>query len=719
MQGKRNRVQQASQYNKKPYTGPSKRSRRPKPQGQPSKENVSKIAEKPQCKECNRHHYGKCMWGTYKCFKCGEMGHKARDCPKLKQRTNGRAYVMHVEQAEPDTTLLTAGIATYALLEYGATHFFIFESFVKKLVILPVDVESGFKVTVPSGEHITSSSMVKDVEIKLQNNIIRANLIILPMPEFDIILGMDWLTLNGATIDFRQRTISIRPQNGKAFIFEVTQNKQMPNIISCMRAKKLIQKGCQRFYVSIISAPNIDSQSIEDVDVVKDFPDVFPNDVSCMPPDTVLISKAPYRLAPTEMKELNDEIQDMLDKGFILLSFSPWDAPVLFVKNKDGTMTLCIDYREINRVTVKNKYPLHRIEDLFHQLQGVSVFSNIDLRSAYHQLRKESDSYLDQFIIVFIDDILIYSKSSEEHDQHLKTTLQALRERKLYVKFSECEFWLERVAFLGHIVSKEGIEVDPSKVDTIYVIDEEKREVCMGAEMSKEFRSVKVSTHYNASFSYADSARGIFGMTPYEALYGRKCRSPIHWDEVGERATLGPEIDQHTAEMVAMIRERMKTAQSQQKSYVDQRRRDLEFSIGDHVYVKITPMKGVMRFGKKGKVSQKFIGPFEKLERVRALAYRVALPPNLVEVQIFFHISMLCKYTSNPSQVLNFEPLQLTPNLSYEEKPTQILGRQERWLRNKLIKMVKVKWLNHSEEEASWDTESEMRNCYPELFCTS
>ncbi|XP_073057265.1 uncharacterized protein [Primulina eburnea] len=149
---------------------------------------------------------------------------------------------------------------------------------------------------------------------------------------------------------------------------------------------------------------------------------------------------------------------------------------------------------------------------------------------------------------------------------------------------------------------------------------------------------------------------------------------------------------------------------------MDQRRRDLELAVGDHVFIKIEPMKGVMRFGKKGKLSPRFIRPFEILERLEALAYRVALPPKLAGVHNVFHISMLRKHMSNPSHFLNFEPLQFSPNLSYEERPTQILGRQERNLRNKVIKMVKVKWLNHSEEEATGEIESEMKSRYPELF---
>ncbi|XP_075494734.1 uncharacterized protein LOC142532300 [Primulina tabacum] len=175
--------------------------------------------------------------------------------------------------------------ATYALVDSGAMHSFISESFVKQLGILLVDIESGLRVTVPYGEHMVSTSVVKDVELKLQKNVIRADLIVLPMPGFDIILGMDWLTLNGATIDFRRRSVSIKPPNGKAFIFETAQSNKMPYIISCIRPKKLIWRGCEGFLASIIFVPTIDSRLIEDVEVVKDFPDMFHEDVSCIRPE--------------------------------------------------------------------------------------------------------------------------------------------------------------------------------------------------------------------------------------------------------------------------------------------------------------------------------------------------------------------------------------------------------------------------------------------------
>nr|GFB32973.1 transposon Ty3-G Gag-Pol polyprotein [Tanacetum cinerariifolium] len=199
---------------------------------------------------------------------------------------------------------------------------------------------------------------------------------------------------------------------------------------------------------------------------------VFPEDLPGLPPARQVefqidlvpgaapVARAPYRLAPAEMQELSTQLQELSDKGFIRPSSSPWGAPVLLVKKKDGSFWMCIDNRELNKLTVKNRYPLPRIDDLFDQLQGSRVYSKIDLRSGYHQLRVREENIpktafrtrYDRFVIVFIDDILIYSKNRKEHEGHLKLILKLLKEEELYAKFSKCEFWLskgekEEVAF--------------------------------------------------------------------------------------------------------------------------------------------------------------------------------------------------------------------------------------------------------------------------------
>ena len=217
-------------------------------------------------------------------------------------------------------------------------------------------------------------------------------------------------------------------------------------------------------------------------------------------------------------------------------------------------------------------------------------------------------------------------------------------------------------------------------------------------------------------FSYNNSYQSTIGVAPYEMLYGRKCRSPIHWDEAGERSYLGPELVQETNEALEKIRARMLATQSRQKSYADLKRKSVEFQVGDHVFLRVSPMRGVKRFGVKGKLSPRFIGPFEVLDRIGEVAYRLAMPPSLSAVHNVFHVSMLRKYVSDPSHVLSYENLELDEDLSYEEKPVQILDRKEKVLRTKTIALVKVLWINSKSEEATWELESDMRDRFPELF---
>ncbi|KAL5540482.1 hypothetical protein UlMin_043076 [Ulmus minor] len=446
-------------------------------------------------------------------------------------------------------------------------------------------------------------------------------------------------------------------------------------------------------------------------------------------------------------------------------------------------MRMCIDYRELNKVTIKNKYPLPRIDDLFDQLKGATVFSKIDLRSGYHQLKiRESDipktafrsryghyeflvmsfgltnapaafmdlmnrvfkEFLDRFVIVFIDDILVYSKSAEEHEEHLRLILQTLRDHQLFAKFKKCEFWLNQVAFLGHVISKDGVAVDPSKVEAV-----ENWKPPTNASESSHFLHVRTTYTldqladlyvreivrlHGVPVSIISDRDGRFTASFWKSLHrslGTKLKfstafhpqtdgqtertnqilediSPVHWHESGEHKLMDLDFVSTTTDAIEKIQKRMRAAQSRQKSYADKRRRPLEFDEGDHVFLKIAPMKGVMRFGRKGKLSPRFIGPFEILKRVGNVAYQLALPPSLSAVHNVFHVSMLKKYVSDPSHVLQEAPVEIDEKLSYEERPVRILDRKTKELRNKTVALVKVLWRNHAVEEATWEREDEM-----------
>jgi hypothetical protein len=217
-------------------------------------------------------------------------------------------------------------------------------------------------------------------------------------------------------------------------------------------------------------------------------------------------------------------------------------------------------------------------------------------------------------------------------------------------------------------------------------------------------------------FAYNNSFHSSLGMAPYEALYGKQCRTPLCWDEVGERKLTAPDMVQITTDKIKIIRERLKITQSKQKSYADNRRKDLEFQVGDWVFLKLSPWKGVVRFGKRGKLSPRFIGPYIITERVGDVAYRLELPEELSQVHDVFHVSMLRKYISDPSHILDSQPITLREDLVYVEEPVQILDRKEQVLRNKVIPLVKVLWRNHEIEEATWEPEEQMQQQDPHLF---
>ncbi|GJS30631.1 putative reverse transcriptase domain-containing protein [Tanacetum coccineum] len=503
---------------------------------------------KPLYAKCNYHHDGPCAPKCHKCnkvdhfardyssvgnannannqsgtgsgqkptcFDCGVQGHYKREWPKLKNNKNrgnqvgndrdpAKVYVVGRVGTNPDSNIVTGTFLLnnrYAsiLFDTGADRSFVSTAFSSQMDITPSTLDHYYDVELADGRIIGLNTILRGCTLNLLSYPFNINLMAIELGSFDAIIGMDWLAKYQAIIVCAENIVRI-PWGNETLIVHGDESNQgheaRLHIISYSKTQEYMLKGCPVFLAHVTT--NEDFPSLPPTRQVEFQIDLVPG--------AAPVARAPYRLAPSEMKELSEQLKELSDKGFIRPSSSPWGAPVLFVKKKDGSFRMCIDYRELNKLIVKNRYPLPRIDDLFDQLQGSSVYLKIDLRSGYHQLRvREEDilktafrtrydhyefqvmpfgltnspavfmdlmnrvckPYLDKFVIVFIDDILIYSKNKQEHEELLKLILELLKKEELYAKFSKCKFWISKVQFLGHVIDSQGIHVDPAKIESI------------------------------------------------------------------------------------------------------------------------------------------------------------------------------------------------------------------------------------------------------------
>nr|GEU85693.1 reverse transcriptase domain-containing protein [Tanacetum cinerariifolium] len=404
---------------------------------------------KPLCPKCNYHHDGLCAPKCHKCNKVGHFAHDCRstanghfrkDCPKFKNNNCGtqggnatapaKVYAVGRAGTNPDSNVVT-------------DHYYDVKLANERIIVL--------------------NSILRGCTLNILNHPFNIDLTPVELGSFDAIIDMDLLAKYHAIIVCAEKIVRI-PWGNEILIVHGDEsdrgNETRLNIISCAKTQKYIQKGCHLFLAHITTKEMEDKSEkkrLEDVPIIQNFLEDFPG----LPPtrqvefqiDLILgvapITWAPYQLASSEMKELSDQLKEQSEKGFIRPSSSPWGAPVLFVKKKDGSFRICIDYRELNNLTVMP----------FGLTNAPTVF--IDL------MNRVCKPYLDEFMIVFIDDILIYSKNKKEYEEHLKAILELLKKEELYAKFSKCEFWIPNVQFLIHVIDSQGIHVDPAKIESI------------------------------------------------------------------------------------------------------------------------------------------------------------------------------------------------------------------------------------------------------------
>ncbi|KAJ8763535.1 hypothetical protein K2173_002418 [Erythroxylum novogranatense] len=960
---------------------------------------------------------------------------------------SARAYALKARE-DQDAPDVIAGMVSlfgselYALIDPGSSHSYICagEMFVKEMLI--DQLEYDMHVTSPLGSSVLVNQVVRNCPIKIQESEYAADLIKLSFHEFDLILGMDWLSKHQAVIDCKAKTVFLKRPDQSEIVFRGGCTRDLTNVVSAMQAQKLLRKGCEAYLAFVLDSQKDGAkEKLLEIPVMNEFPDVFPEELPGLPPErevelsiefmpsTAPISRAPYRMALTELKELKLQLQELLDKGFI----RPSDVDV-----PKTAFRTCYGHYEFLVMP-------------FELTNAPAAFMDL--------MNRVFRPYLDQFVVVFIDDILVYFRTEQDHSDHLRIVLQTLRERQLYAKLSKCDFWLQEISFLGHVVSTERIRVDPSKIEAIvnwkplrnvtdvrsflglagyyrrfvkgfsviaspltkllrkgvkyewsdrcqssfgqlknmlteapilvqpragkeyvmytdasgtglgcvlmqegkvvayasrqlkthernyptydlelaavvfalkiwrhylygercriftyhkslkYLLTQKelnlrqrrwlelfkdydcivdyhpgktniiadalsrktisalslkqtgwklgsdgalmaqliarptlRQEICNAQRADDKLQQLIVATQegkqtdffvqgdgelyykdrlcvpankelkkkilfeaYNTVFTmhpggnkmkhdavwvivdkFTKSAHFLsvrsdysldrladlyvnkivrlhgvplsiisdrdprftsrfwkslqealgtqlkfstafhpqtdghyqtsIGMAPYEALYGRKCRTPVCWTELSENKMIGPDIVNDTEEKILIIQQRLKVASDRQKSYADLKRKDIEFQVGDKVFLKVSPWKHILRFGKKGKLSPRFIGPYEILKRVGPVAYQLALPGELARLHDVFHVSMLRRYRSDITHKIPVQEIQVQQDLSYEEGPISILAKEVKQLRNKSVPLVKVLWQHHGIEEATWEPEEIMKAQYPQLF---
>nr|GEU62024.1 reverse transcriptase domain-containing protein [Tanacetum cinerariifolium] len=576
---------------------------------------------------------------------------------------------------------------------------------------------NSYDVELPDGKIVGVDTIMWGFTLNFLNHPFNIDLTPVELGSFDVIIGMDWLRRCHAVIVCDEKLVRI-PYGNETLIFCGNESndgiESRLTIISCSKAQEYMAKGCQIFLAQISAKKEEDKsegKKLKYVPIVRDFPEVFPEDLTGLPPARPVefqidlipgaapVARAPYRLAPSEMKELSEQLQELFDKGFIRHSSSDWGAPVFFVRKKDESFRMYIDYRELNKLTVNNRYPLSKIDDLFDQLQGSSVYSKIDLRSGYHQLRNE-----------------------KKHEEHLEAILVLLKKEKLGIhvdlaKIESIRDWASPKTptkfyqFLGLAgyyqrfiegfskiaksmtkLTQKGITFYWGSEDFVVYRDASHKglgDVLMQRENVIAYASRQLKV-YEKNYTTHDFELGsvVFALKIWRHyLYGTKCtvftdneslQHIFDQKELNMRqrrwlellSDYDSDIRYHPEKANVVVDalslkerieplQRIQAAQDRQKSYADLKRKPMEFKVGDKVMLKVSPWKGVVRF-------------------------------ELSRVHHTFHVSNLKKCYADEPLVMPLEGIRIDDKLQFVEEPIEIIEREIKRLKRSWIPLVNV-----------------------------
>nr|GEV49322.1 putative reverse transcriptase domain-containing protein [Tanacetum cinerariifolium] len=689
---------------------------------------------------------------------CASRAAATLDCPKLKNKdggnVNAQGWVYAVGNAEkkgnasrdPDSNVVTGMFLLnnrYAsiLFDTGADRSFISTALSSLIDIVPTPLRNSYDVELADGKIVGVDTIIRGCTLNFLNHPLNIDLIPVELGCFDIIIGMDWLRRYHAVIVCDEKLVRI-PYETLIFCGDESNDgrESRLTIISCSKAQEYMTKGCQIFLAQISAKKEEDKsegKQLKDVPIVRDFPKVFPEDLSGLPPTrpvelqidlipgAATVARAPYRLAPFEMKELSKQLQKLSHKGFIRPSSSHWGASVLFVKKKDGSFRMCIDYRELNKLTVKNRSHQLRVREqdvpktAFRTRYGhyefqVMPFGLTNAPTIFMDLmNRVYKPYLDKFVIVFIDDIIIYSNNVKEHEEHLKAILELLKNEKFEDFVVYCDASHKGLGVV--LMQREKVIAYASRQLKIH----EKNYTTHDLELGSVVFALKIWRHYlygTKCTVYTDhkSLQHIFDQ---KELNMRQCRWPellsdydcdIRYHpgkanvvadalsrkerieplqaapEVREAQLTGPKMIQETMEKIVLIKHRIQAAQDRQKSYTDLKRKPMEFEVGDRVRLKV-------------------------LAKVGKVAYMLELPQELSRVHHTFHVSNLKKFYADKPLAMPLEGIYVDDKLQFVEEPIKIMEREIKRLKQSWIPLVKVRWNSRRGLEFTWEPGSESR----------
>nr|GEV65111.1 putative reverse transcriptase domain-containing protein [Tanacetum cinerariifolium] len=661
---------------------------------------------KPLCAKCNYYHDGPCAPKCHKCnkvghfsrdcrstkntnnannhrgtgsgqkptcYRCGVQGHFKRECPKLRNNNNhgnqggrdnapSKVYAVGRVGTDPDANVVTGTFLLnnrYAsvLFDTGTDKSFVSTAFSTQINITPSTLDHCYDVELADERIIGLNTILRGCTLILLNYPFNINLMPVDLGSFDAIIGMDWLAKYQAVIACAEKIVRI-PWGNETLIIHGDGSNQgnttRLNIISCIKTEKYLMKGFPIFLAHITTKEVKDKSEkkrLEDVPIVQKFPEVFPEEFP---------ARAPYRLAPSEMKELAEQLKELSEKGFIRPSSSPWGAPVLFVKKKDGSFWMCIDYRELNKLTLRvqeedipktafgTRYGHYEFQVMpFGLTNAPAVFMDL--------MNRVCKPYLHKFVIIFIDDILIYSKDEKEHEEPLKVILELLKKEELYAKFSKCEFWVPKVQFLGYMIDRQGIHVDPAKIESV-----------------KDWAS---PNDYDCDIRYHPWKANVVA----DALSRKEREPPLRVRALV--MTIGLDLPKQIL-----------YAQTEARKSKNIKKEDVGGT-----------------FWKTGEAKPRYVGPFKVLEKIGKVAYKLELPEELSRVHNTFHVSNLKKCHADEPLAVPLDGLHFDDKLHFVEEPVEIMDHEVKRLKRSRIPVVKVRWNSKRGPEFTLEREDQFQ----------